>query len=80
MAPIDGLESEGKHANARLQLAYLRKFFNWCAERDLLSDVPTHRIRLNGTVNARERSLSHRGTAPGLECCRHHPFTVRSRG
>jgi len=57
MELTDKLESEGKHASARLQLAYLSKFFNWCADRDLISEVPTHRIRLNGTVQARERSL-----------------------
>ena len=58
MELINGLESEGKHASARLQLAYLSKFFSWCAERDLVSDVPTDRIRLNGTVKTRERSLN----------------------
>jgi hypothetical protein len=39
-------------------LAYLRKFFGWCAERDAISEVPTYRIRLNGSLKARERALN----------------------
>jgi hypothetical protein len=58
MALLDGLETEGKHATAKLALAYLRKFFGWCAERDAVSDVPTYRIRLNGSLKPRERALS----------------------
>ncbi len=55
---LDQLEAEDKHATARLMLAYLRKFFNWCAERDVISDLPTHRIRLNGSVKSRDRVLA----------------------
>jgi len=58
MALLDGIEAEEKHATAKLTLAYLRKFFVWCAERDVVSEVPTHRIRLNGVVKSRERTLS----------------------
>jgi hypothetical protein len=58
MALLDGLEAEGKHATAKLALAYLRKFFGWCAERDAISEVPTYRIRLNGSLKPRERALS----------------------
>jgi integrase len=55
---IDGLEAEGKHGTAKLTLAYLRKFFAWCAERDAISEIPTYRIRLNGSLKPRERALS----------------------
>jgi integrase len=55
---LDGLEAEGKHAAAKLTLAYLRKFFGWCAERDVISEAPTYRIRLNGSLKPRERALS----------------------
>jgi len=58
MSLLDDLEAEGKHPTAKLTLAYLRKFFGWCAERDAISEVPTYRIRLNGTVRPRERALS----------------------
>ncbi|MFW6028568.1 MAG: tyrosine-type recombinase/integrase, partial [bacterium] len=58
MSLLDDLEAEGKHPTAKLTLAYLRKFFGWCAERDAISEVPTYRIRLNGTVKPRERVLS----------------------
>jgi integrase len=55
---LDGLEAEGKHGAAKLTLAYLRKFFGWCAERDAISEAPTFRIRLNGFLKPRERALS----------------------
>jgi integrase len=58
MALLDNLEAKGKHATAKLALAYLRKFFGWCAERDAIREVPTYRIRLNGMVKPRERALS----------------------
>jgi integrase len=58
IALLDGLEAEGKHGSAKLTLAYLRKFFGWCAERDAISEAPTHRIRLNGSLKPRERALS----------------------
>lgn len=54
---LDCLESEGKHATARLALAYLRKFFNWCAEREAIATTPVERIRLNGSLKPRERAL-----------------------
>jgi integrase len=58
IALLDGLEAEGKHAAAKLALAYLRKFFGWCTERDAISEAPTYRIRLNGSLKPRERALS----------------------
>jgi integrase len=58
MALLDGLEASGKHAMAKVTLAHLQKFFGWCAERDVVSELPTHRIRLNGSLKPRERALS----------------------
>lgn len=58
MALLDGLEAQGKHGMAKLTMAYLRKFFGWCAERDAISEMPTHRVRLNGALKARERALT----------------------
>ena len=58
IALLDKLETEGKHGSAKLTLAYLRKFFGWCAERDAIAEVPTDRIRLNGSLKPRERALS----------------------
>jgi integrase len=58
IALLDGLEVRGKHAMAKLVLAHLRKFFSWCADRDLISEMPTHRIRLNGSLKPRERALN----------------------
>jgi len=58
MSLLDSLEAEGKHGTAKLTLAYLRKFLGWCAERDAIAEVPTDRIRLNGSLKPRERALS----------------------
>jgi integrase len=57
MALLDGLEGRGKHGMAKLTLAYLRKFFGWCSERDVISELPTTRVRLNGSLKPRERTL-----------------------
>jgi integrase len=58
MTLLDGLEAGGKHAMAKVTLAHLQKFFGWCTERDVISDLPTHRVRLNGSMKPRERALS----------------------
>jgi integrase len=57
MALLDGLEAEGKHAMAKVTLAHFRKFFGWCAERDVIFELPTQRVRLNGSLKPRERAL-----------------------
>jgi integrase len=58
MAVLDSLEARGKHAMAKVTLAHLQKFFGWHAERDVISELPTHRVRLNGALKPRERALS----------------------
>lgn len=39
-------------------LAYLRRFFNWCYEKDLIAVVPTDRIRPPAKNQSRKRVLS----------------------
>jgi integrase len=39
-------------------LAYLRKFFGWCAERDIIGTVPTDRIRSPHPEVKRDRVLT----------------------
>lgn len=39
-------------------LAYLRKFFGWCAERDIIEAVPTDRVRPPARNTKRERALT----------------------
>ena len=42
---IDAMDGRGSPGASKRALVYLRKFFNWCAERDIISVVPTDRIR-----------------------------------
>ena len=52
------MERRGSPGAAKRALAYLRKFFNWCAERDIISLAPTDRVpRLHPEV-PRDRVLS----------------------
>lgn len=55
---IDKIVDRGKGVQANRTLAYLRRFFNWCVERDLLSVNPTHGIPKPTIERARERVLS----------------------
>jgi integrase len=52
---IDGRGSPGASKRA---LAYLRKFFNWCAERDIITIPPTDRIRSPHPEVKRDRVLT----------------------
>lgn len=55
---MDGMQARGAMSAADRTLAYLRKFFNWCAARDYLDHPPTDRLQpLIGLVK-RERALS----------------------
>jgi integrase len=51
-----GLRATGTYQ--RNFLAYLRKFFNWCVDQELLEHAPTDRIRLNVRVASRDRYLA----------------------
>jgi integrase len=57
MRLLDELEAGGKHGTAKLTLAYLRKFFGWCAERDLITETPVRRLRPTASLKPRERAL-----------------------
>lgn len=55
---VDRIVDSGAPVQANRLLAYLRRFFNWCAERDLLATNPTAGIRAPAKEEARERVLS----------------------
>lgn len=55
---IDKIVDRGKGVQANRTLAYLRRFFNWCVERDLLSVNPTQGIPKPTVEHTRERVLS----------------------
>ena len=60
MAVIEAIEARGAESASIRSLAYLRKFFGWCADRDLIATPPTDRVRRPRAVQARERVLSQR--------------------
>jgi integrase len=58
-AALDATVERGSPAGANKLLAYLSKFFNWCAERDLLEVPPTIRIKSPSPKSVGERTLNH---------------------
>lgn len=56
---LDATVERGSPAGANKLLAYLSKFFNWCAERDLLEVPPTIRIKPPSPKSVGERTLNH---------------------
>ena len=55
---LEAIDRRGSPGAAKRALVYLRKFFNWCAERDILTVVPTDRIRPLHPEVKRDRVLS----------------------
>ena len=55
---LEVMDRRGSPGAAKRALVYLRKFFNWCAERDILTVVPTDRIRSPHPEVKRDRVLS----------------------
>lgn len=57
-AVLDGIVERGSPSAANSTLRYLSKFFNWCADKDLLDIPPTDRLRAPAPKSIRERTLS----------------------
>jgi integrase len=55
---IEAMDGRGSPGASKRALVYLRKFFNWCAERDIITTVPTDRIRPPHPEVRRDRVLS----------------------
>lgn len=55
---IDGIRDRGAAVQANRVLAFLRRFFNWCLERDYLDKTPTAGIVKPTKEVARDRVLS----------------------
>jgi integrase len=55
---IDKVVDSGSPVQANRVLAYLRRLFNWCLERDLIADNPTAGIKAPAKEVSRERVLS----------------------
>lgn len=57
-AVLDAMVERGSPTAANNTLAYLGKFFNWCAEKDLIEVPPTDRMKAPGPRTIGERTLS----------------------
>ena len=55
---IDRIVDSGSPVQANRVLAYLRRLFNWCVERDLIVDNPAAGIKAPAKEVSRERVLS----------------------
>ena len=57
---IEGIRERGAAIGADNTLAYLRKFFNWCVEREVIESSPSEKIKRMNSVQvlARARVLS----------------------
>ena len=55
---IEEIDGRGSPGASKRALAYLRKFFNWCAERDIITMPPTDRIRSPHPEVKRDRVLT----------------------
>ena len=55
---LEGVRARGTKSSAPLALAYLRKFFNWCADGDVINTPPTDRVRLERRARSRDRVLT----------------------
>ena len=55
---IDKIVDSGALIQANRVLAYLRRFFNWCVERDLISNNPASSVKPPAREISRERVLS----------------------
>lgn len=55
---IDAIDRRGARTAASLTCAYLRAFFNWCLDREMLEQSPLQRLRLNRKKVSRARVLS----------------------
>lgn len=55
---IDRIVDSGSPVQANRVLAYLRRLFNWCVERDLIVDNPAAGIKAPSKEVSRERVLS----------------------
>jgi Arm DNA-binding domain/Phage integrase, N-terminal SAM-like domain len=58
IAVMDNMQARGATTSADRTLAYLRKFFNWAADREYITHPPTDRVRALVGLTERDRSLS----------------------
>ena len=54
---LEAIQARGSKSASALALAYLRKFFNWCADREVIGSPPTARMK-RSRLRSRDRVLS----------------------
>jgi integrase len=57
-AVLDAMVERASPSAANNTLAYLQKFFNWCAEKDLIDTPPTDRMKAPAPKTIGERTLA----------------------
>ena len=55
---MDRIDRRGTKTASALAIAYLRKFFNWCTDREVIEASPIDRIRSGRKLQSRERVLN----------------------
>jgi integrase len=55
---LDGIVDRGAGIGANRTLAAVRRFFNWCVERDILDKAPTDKVKAPTAERSRDRVLS----------------------
>jgi integrase len=56
---LDKIADNGAPIQANRVLAYLRRLFNWCIERDLITGSPVSGLKAPAREHSRDRVLSH---------------------
>ena len=54
---IDSIEGRGSPGAANRSLAYLKKFFSWCVDREIITTSPADRIEAPSSNGSRDRVL-----------------------
>jgi integrase len=78
IAILDDMIAKGHNAQANRFLAYARRMFGWCVERDIITVSPTNGIKAPCKEQARERVLSDDEIARILPVCRKHGYPFGS--
>jgi Arm DNA-binding domain/Phage integrase central domain len=55
---LQAIRDRGSDGAAERALAYLGKFFSWCADRDYIDIPPTVRVKLDRAASSRDRVLT----------------------
>jgi integrase len=56
---LDNITDNGAPIQANRVLAYLRRMFNWCLERDIITSTPVFGVKPPAREHSRDRVLSH---------------------